>query len=129
MTDLLKRIEKALEVDAFAAGKKYQEELPNEFGLMANARTRYADSDFTRGVLWEAARRKPIEDELIAALKALQFYADGKHWSTTEHEENLFIRINDADWTHRDEGDFVGGKLASEALARLEKVLDKEQKP
>lgn len=63
-----------------AASKKYQDELPNEFGLMMNMRTRWCDLDFLRGATWAhsqtIAREKALELEIERLRGELEFYLD-----------------------------------------------------
>jgi hypothetical protein len=63
---------------------------------------------------------RDLEAKLAKAVEVLKFYGDGKHWTTSDHEENIFIKIVDDDWEHRGTGNgFVGGKLARETLKEL----------
>lgn len=52
---------------------------------------------------------------------ALEFYANGAHWSTHDHED-LFNNVSDSDWMKNENGCFVGGKTANEVLAKYPKV-------
>lgn len=57
-------------------------------------------------------------DKYLKLAEALEFYADGSHWSTHEDEMH-FNNVSDKDWRKNAQGHFVGGKIANDCLSEV----------